>query len=81
MERKMYRYNAGDSTIETSGEMPGRPQLNVLRAVRFLFDQLALWQERRRQRAALMKLDGRLLRDIGLSLSDVEHEIRKPFWR
>ena len=77
----MYRYNSGNSIIETSGEMPGRPQLSVLRAVGFLFDQVALWQERRRQRAALMRLDGRLLRDIGLSLADVEGEIRKPFWR
>jgi uncharacterized protein YjiS (DUF1127 family) len=77
----MYRYNAGNRAIETSGEMPRRPQLNVLRAVRVLFDLIALWQERRRQRAALMKLDGRLLRDIGLSLADVEQEIRKPFWR
>ena len=77
----MYRYNPSNSTIETSGEMPGRSQFNVLRAVRFLFDQVALWQERRRQRTALMKLDGRLLQDIGLSLADVEYEIRKPFWR
>jgi uncharacterized protein YjiS (DUF1127 family) len=53
-------------------------RLNVLR---FIFDGVAVWQERRRQRSALSRLDNRMLRDIGLSLADVEHEIAKPFWR
>lgn len=37
--------------------------------------------ERRRQRLALLELDSRLLRDIGLTRSDVRHECAKPFWR
>jgi uncharacterized protein YjiS (DUF1127 family) len=37
--------------------------------------------ERRRQRLALLDLDSRLLRDIGLSQADVRHECAKPFWR
>ena len=39
------------------------------------------WRERRQQRQALLRLDDRMLLDIGLSRSDVEREASKPFWR
>ena len=39
------------------------------------------WRERSRQRRALLRLDDRMLRDIGLSRADVEGEVSKPFWR
>ena len=29
----------------------------------------------------LMSLDDRLLRDIGISYVEVDHEASKPFWR
>ena len=38
-------------------------------------------EERRRQRAALMALDDRLLKDIGLSRADVERECGRPIWK
>lgn len=41
----------------------------------------SVWRQRRRERAQLAQLDPRLLNDIGLHPSDVEQEIRKPFWR
>ena len=44
-------------------------------------DVLFLWRERVRQRRALMTLDPRLLRDIGLDRAGAEAEYRKPFWR
>ena len=44
-------------------------------------ETLFLWRERVRQRRALMTLDPRLLRDIGLDLGRAEAEYRKPFWR
>jgi uncharacterized protein YjiS (DUF1127 family) len=39
------------------------------------------WQERVSQRHTLARLDDRLLRDMGLTRSDVEHEVSKPFWQ
>ena len=39
------------------------------------------WLERRRQRRALLVLDDKLLKDIGLSAADAWHEAHKPFWR
>jgi uncharacterized protein YjiS (DUF1127 family) len=38
------------------------------------------WQRRAHERHALMSLDQRMLRDIGVSFSDAEREARKPFW-
>ncbi len=46
-----------------------------------LVDLLFDWQERRRQRRHLARLGDYMLRDIGLSAADVEHETHKPFWR
>jgi uncharacterized protein YjiS (DUF1127 family) len=44
-------------------------------------DALFTWQERAAQRAHLSALEDRILRDIGLSRADVDHETSKPFWR
>jgi uncharacterized protein YjiS (DUF1127 family) len=42
---------------------------------------LASWRQRAVDRRQLVSLDGHMLRDIGLSLGDVEMEASKPFWR
>ena len=44
-------------------------------------DTVLDWQERVRQRHHLGEMDDHLLRDIGLSRADLEHESSKPFWR
>jgi uncharacterized protein YjiS (DUF1127 family) len=38
------------------------------------------WQEVSRQRRALLQLDARLLKDIGATRADAEHEASRPFW-
>ena len=48
---------------------------------RALVEGLLAMEERRRQRRALLSLDDRLLKDIGLSRADVDLECGKPFWR
>ncbi len=42
---------------------------------------LLLWQRRANERHALLHLDDKVLRDLGLSRSDVLRESGKPFWR
>ncbi|MSP68570.1 MAG: DUF1127 domain-containing protein [Alphaproteobacteria bacterium] len=42
---------------------------------------LSAWADRARQRRALLALDARALRDLGLSSADVAGEAAKPFWR
>ena len=42
---------------------------------------LRTWYQRRRSRILLSQLDGRSLRDIGLTYYEAEHEANKPFWR
>lgn len=39
------------------------------------------WHQRMADRHSLRAMDERLLKDIGLSQADVEHEATKPFWR
>ncbi len=42
---------------------------------------LAAWDDRRRTRASLSKLDANLLQDIGLGADRAASECAKPFWR
>lgn len=50
-------------------------------ALAALAEALSDWHERAEQRRTLARLDDRLLRDMGLTRSDVEHEVSKPFWQ
>jgi uncharacterized protein YjiS (DUF1127 family) len=52
----------------------------VLTLLFLLFELLAEWQERARQRRHLQAFDDRLLHDVGFSRADVELESRKRFW-
>ncbi len=40
-----------------------------------------IWIDRHRQRQTLCGLSDHMLKDIGVSRSEAEHESRKPFWR
>jgi uncharacterized protein YjiS (DUF1127 family) len=75
----MYRYNASDK----SGSYFVRPSRGKTGAgvVTRLFDQVMSWLDSARQRRHLGELDDRLLRDIGLSRAEVEHELSRPFWQ
>ena len=46
-----------------------------------ILDQLWLWQQRYNERRKLLRMDDRILKDIGLSRADIDGEARKPFWR
>ncbi len=48
---------------------------------RRILDTLLDWQERQRQRRSLMELDGRMLKDLGITRLDAQREFDKPFWR
>lgn len=58
-----------------------RSAASLGRSVVALFDMVATWNERRRQRLALEALPDHLLHDIGLSRADAVNEAEKPFWR
>jgi uncharacterized protein YjiS (DUF1127 family) len=46
-----------------------------------LSETFHVWRERRRQRVELSHWSDRDLHDVGISWSDVVHEVEKPFWR
>lgn len=61
--------------------MPTAADRGVVALIVRLVEVMLVWQERRRQRRQLSRMDDYMLRDIGLSSADVEHEVHKPFWR
>jgi uncharacterized protein YjiS (DUF1127 family) len=44
-------------------------------------ETLHLWRQRYRDRQELASWTERDLHDIGVSRSDIAHELEKPFWR
>ena len=46
-----------------------------------LGDTFHTWRERRRQRRELAQWTDRDMHDVGISWSDIAHEVEKPFWR
>jgi uncharacterized protein YjiS (DUF1127 family) len=46
-----------------------------------LFDLMQNWSDRHRTRGHLYQMPDYMLRDIGVSRSEVESEFTKPFWR
>jgi uncharacterized protein YjiS (DUF1127 family) len=61
------------------------PRLGGQSSYRHVFarfvDLVLDWHERARQRRALLSLDDRMLRDIGVSRGAAAAEAQKPFWR
>ena len=50
-------------------------------ATALLLERLLTWQERAAMRRRLAELDRHMLKDIGLSRSQIDAEVRKPFWQ
>tara|TARA_R110002072_G_scaffold49277_5_gene133964 strand:- start:449 stop:601 length:153 start_codon:yes stop_codon:yes gene_type:complete len=44
-------------------------------------DTLFAWQARFEQREQLKGMEGHIRHDLGLSASDIDKEISKPFWQ
>jgi uncharacterized protein YjiS (DUF1127 family) len=75
-------------TIVRGGRLSGRTSAPRGRApasfgsrVASLLRHVLAWSERVRQRRALLTLDDRMLKDIGVSRADVLRECDKPFWQ
>lgn len=62
----------------TFSHQTGRRQAAGL--LRRLAGRLRRWQEVSRQREALLQLDERSLRDMGISCHEARAEARRPFW-
>lgn len=70
-----------NGSMNTRTNAQERPGQGIGSALVALFDTVATWNERRRQRRALEALPDHLLQDIGLSRADAVTEADKPFWQ
>lgn len=66
------------SALLLLNDSPRLPLVAAL-AVRFAAT-VTKWERRRRSRINLGKLDDRLLRDVGLTRREADHESRRHFW-
>ena len=46
-----------------------------------LADLLATWEQRARERRHLAEMSDHMLKDLGISRADAQHESAKPVWR
>ncbi|MEX2649443.1 MAG: DUF1127 domain-containing protein [Alphaproteobacteria bacterium] len=77
----MFKFN-GSVPAVPSGARPYRPALQDLaRSATELVVRALEWQDRARQRNALLELGDHLLKDIGVSPAEAHREGHKPFWR
>ncbi|UEM23203.1 DUF1127 domain-containing protein [Skermanella mucosa] len=53
----------------------------VLAVLSAFFEILMTWRENARQRRDLLALSDDMLKDIGVSRAEANHEGSKPFWR
>ena len=58
-----------------------RTRHSLAQVIRRLVAVLRLWHRRYRTRRELATCDAWLLRDIGISTGEAQHEADKPFWR
>jgi uncharacterized protein YjiS (DUF1127 family) len=73
--------------IDTISRFPAHRLPHVLgpaaphRMLPNLLSWFLAWRERARGRHLLLQLNDRMLRDVGLSRSDVDRECAKHFWQ
>ena len=60
--------------------LPLRPRPGLAAWTRRAIELVLGWQEVARHRRALLELDERLLKDIGITRADAEREASRPFW-
>jgi len=78
-------YLASQSLSTSGSSQSAQPLVRFVHALdSFLgaaMNTLFIWDRRHRDRLHLASLDERMLRDIGITGADVQHEAAKPFWR
>ena len=60
--------------------VPGPRRDHGRRIGRSIATTLSMWWRRRRSRERLADLSEHLLKDIGITRAEAEHEANKPFW-
>ncbi|WP_417813609.1 DUF1127 domain-containing protein [Thalassospira alkalitolerans] len=71
----------GNAQVNTEGAIKAMTWRSAVAGIAiFLVEALCVWQEKARNRRMLEKLDDNLLKDVGMTRSDLDRELSKPFW-
>lgn len=73
--------SAATLTATAALPSPMRPGAAARQLLAQLLDTLGAWHHNWRSRRDLLALDDHLLKDIGLTRSQVHAEAHKPFWQ
>lgn len=79
MEHAMNSFSLSHEQVRAKGQDLTCQALG--KAARGIFDALAAGWDRSRQRRVLAELDERMLRDIGITRTEVAREMNKSFWQ
>ncbi|WP_044617013.1 DUF1127 domain-containing protein [Gynuella sunshinyii] len=60
---------------------PLKARLNLLEKLKKIGRRVGRWNRNYRQRKQLMEISGFLLKDMGITKTDLRREIQKPFWK
>ncbi len=77
----MFKLNGSVPAVSLGARPPGSALHALARCATKLVVRALEWQDRARQRNALLGFSDHLLRDIGVSRAEAHREGRKPFWR
>lgn len=67
--------DAGERHLATT------PRADLLDLVGDLVELVLVWLQRSRERRQLGSFGDHMLKDLGVSRADIDHEVSKPFWR
>jgi uncharacterized protein YjiS (DUF1127 family) len=70
-----------EATMPTALRLVRLPLRLAAASANWFFGRLLVWQQRAEERAQLAAMDQRMLKDIGISRADAEHEAMKAPWQ
>ena len=77
---KSTSHAANSPVIDLRGSF-GEFVRQAVQAIPRVYHLLLVWQQRVSDRTRLSQMPHYMLRDMGLTPSDVNHELSKPFWK
>ncbi|KZB68283.1 hypothetical protein AUP42_12605 [Thalassospira lucentensis] len=71
----------GNAQMNTKGAVKATTWRSAVAGIAVsVLERVRVWQESARNRRMLEQLDDHLLKDVGMTRSDLDRELSRPFW-